>query len=209
MPKPKALTPAQAKRTIAHRFAGSKERPGIADRLRQLSTRFGLRSTRCFLVWTRFTGEHRGEGEETEIARVEILPTPRVSDSTAIARNPYSAGVLPVGALRVDQISAGAYTYDELRGVKIPGVGADEPMIPEDVSFFWEMVEDGRGDARPEPRRFRVLAGPSRSEGNVYQSILLDRISEDRNRGRTTNIGVDAAQLAEANSQDFDDDEDL
>lgn len=205
MPKPRPLTPAQAKRTIAHRFAGSKERPGIADRLRQLSTRFGLRSTRCFLVWTRFDGRNRGEGEEREIARVELLPTPRVGDETAIQRTAYGAGVLPVGAVRVDQISAGAYTEDELRGVRVPGAGGE--IVPEDVSFFWELVEDGRGDNPADPKRFRVLAGPSRNEGNVYQSVLLDRISEDRSRLRTTNIGVDRDQVDEVQAQDYDDED--
>src|SRR5690349_24199276 len=108
MPKPRPLTPSQARSSLAHRFTDR------ADRLRQLNTRFGLRSRRVFLVWTRFTGEERGEGKEQEIARVELLPTPRVTDATAVTRFGASAGVLPVGSLRVDQISAGAYTLDNL-----------------------------------------------------------------------------------------------
>lgn len=184
MPKPRPLTPAEAKRTLAHRFAG------LADRTRQLATKFGLRSKRVFLVWTEWSGSERGEGEERERARHELLPTPLVSDLTSVALNPYAAGKLPVGSVRVSEISA-TLTFDQLSGTRVPGrEGAGE--LPPNVDFFYEIVEDGRGDPEPVRQRFRRLAGPTRDEDNVAWSIVLERSSEDRDRHGRSNAGPDA-----------------
>lgn len=204
MPKLGPLSPIEAKRTLANRFAGSKDRVGIADRLRQLNTRFGLRAKRVFLVWTKWTGEQRGEGEERELARVELLPTPRISDLTGVVRNPYAAGFLPVGTVRVDQISAGRYTQDELRGLRVPGLPGENPRIPETVSFFYEVQEDGRDNEIPGiessnlRQRYRIYGGPNRHEGNVYQSVVLERMSEDRSRRGRSQVGPDADDTEEA-----------
>lgn len=173
VPKVRPLTGVEARRTLAHRFGG------IADRLRQLATNFGIRSRRCFLTWVRSTGEARGEGLEGVVERVEILPTPRVGDLTSLSLNPFSAGVLPIGSVRVDRISI-AYTLDQLEGRLIPGqsrqVGAPN------LDFFWEIVEDGRGDQPAERQRFRVLGRPHRDEGGVQWIVLLERMAEDLDR---------------------------
>lgn len=116
------LTAHQARTSLAHRLTAR------VDRLRQRLTSAGLRSDRVFLVWTTFSGAHRGEGEETEVARVELLPTPRVSDMTAVNFNPFSAGILPNGVIRVDRVS-GRMTEDQLRGLAIP-LGADGAPPP-------------------------------------------------------------------------------
>ena len=183
MPKPRPLTPAEAKGSLANRFSG------LVDRTRQLATKFGLRSKRVFLVWTRWTGSERGEGVEQEQARVEILPTPLVSDLTSVALNPYAAGKLPVGSIRVSEISL-SFTFDQLAGTKMPGrEGAG--AIPSNVDFFYEVVEDGRGDPEPVRQRFRRLGGPTREEDNVSWSLLLERSSEDRDRRGRSNAGPD------------------
>ena len=184
MPRPRPLTPSEAKRSLANRL-GLR----VADRLRQFSTRFGLRSRRVFLTWTQFTGAERGEGRERVIARIELLPTPKVADATTVMRMPFAAGVLPVGSLRVSLISV-AYTYDQLTGRRIPGRSDDGP-IPEPIDFFYELVEDGRGDDPAERQRFRVLGIPWRDEGNVGWSVLLERSSEDFARDGTSQIGID------------------
>src|SRR5690606_22489316 len=106
----------KARSTLAHRL-GLK-----ADRLRQKYTKFGLRSQRVFLCWSSWSGEERGEGDETLFARVEITPTPRVSDLNALNRRPYAAGVFKEGSVRVDQISAVVFTRDMLSGLVIPVV---------------------------------------------------------------------------------------
>ena len=183
MPRPRPLTPAEAKRSLANRL-------GLrgADRLRQFSTRFGLRSRRVFLTWSRFSGAERGEGTERVIARVEILPTPKVADATSVMRMPFAAGVLPVGSLRVSLISV-KFTADQLTGRRVPGRGS-EP-IAEPIDFFYELVEDGRGDDPAERQRFRVLGMPWRDEGNVGWNVLLERSSEDFARDGTSQIGID------------------
>lgn len=201
MPIPKPLSsPEAARRTLAHRLTPT------ADRLRQLNTRFGLRSKRVWLVWTRWTGEVRGEGEEQLLARVELLPTPRISDLGSLTRRPYLAGVFREGTVRVDQISAGAYTYDVLRGLSIPGpnsmapradqgaavrgLGAERTTDPR-VDFWYEVVEDGRGEDLPLRLRFRVLGGPSRAEGSLYWALTLELADEASNRtGAVNQIGV-------------------
>src|SRR5690606_19330758 len=149
-----------------------------------------------------------GEGTEQVIARVELLPTPRVSDLNAITRRPYSAGIFPEGSLRVDEISAGAYTRDMLVGLVIPGEAprggcGDSPCGPVHpldgiaveaktalgfpdqngierttnikTDFWYELMEDGRGDCPPHRQRYRVLGGPSRDENALGWSINLER----------------------------------
>lgn len=184
MPRPRPLTPSEAKRSLANRL-GLR----VADRLRQFSTRFGLRSRRVFLTWTRFTGAERGEGYERILARTEILPTPKVADATSVMRMPFAAGVLPVGSLRVSLISV-KFTLDQLTGRRIPGKADNEP-IPEPIDFFYELVEDGRGDNPAERARYRVLGVPWRDEGNVGWTVLLERASEDMARDGTSQIGID------------------
>lgn len=206
MPRPAPLTgPEAAKKTLAHRLTP------VADRLRQLNTRFGLRSKRVFLVWTEWTGVERGEGDERVIAELELLPTPRVSDLSALSRRPYAAGIFPEGSLRIDQISAGAYTKDVLTGKSIPlptttapradsgapvnGHGVERGTNPR-IDFWWEIQEDGRGDNPAERLRFRVFGGPTRVEGSLYWAANVELADEARNRaGTSTNIGVNAADL--------------
>lgn len=188
MSKPRPLTPQQARNSLAHRFGRR------ADSLRQLATRFGIRPDRVFLVWTRWSGARRGEGDETVTHRVEILPTPRVSDVTSLARRPWSVGILPEGTLRVDRISV-YFTEDHLSGLVIPSSPptvipsgeqvAGTPVEPREDpqrDFFWEIAEDGRGDALPDRRRFRLFAKPNRAAGSVEWAALLEPVSEPVNR---------------------------
>lgn len=221
MPAPKALTPDQAKRTIAARFAGRIGKVGLADRLRQLYTRFGLRSKRVFLVWTVSSGARRGAGTEKIVARVELLPTPKVSDLTAKALNPYSAGTLPVGTVRLQHVSA-ALSADVLTGRRIPQqVGNNSvgyqitgpvphqeergyaPPLPEDVMFFYEIVEDGRHESEPARARYRLAASPNLNEGGVYWDVLLEASSEDLARSGLSEIGVDPDQERQVLDADF------
>lgn len=206
MPRPAPLTgPEAAKRTLAHKLTP------VADRLRQLNTRFGLRSKRVFLVWTEWGGAERGEGDERILFELELLPTPRVSDLGSLTRRPYSAGVFPEGSLRVDQISAGAYTRDVLIGKSIPCSTTSAPRADQGspvnahglelgtnprIDFWWEIQEDGRGDDPAQRFRFRVFGGPSRIEGSLYWAVNLELADEARDRtGTETSIGVDAGDL--------------
>ena len=206
MPRPRPLTPEEARRTLAHRFAGR------VDRLRQLNTRFGLRPYRCFLVWTRWSGSERGEGHETVIdgGRLELLPTPKVRSLDNVAAQFFSGGVLPVGSLRVSEISA-LYTRDQLVGLAVPNGAftcANDPpnrdsafalpprpsvnSLPQPFDFYWEVAEDGRGDDPAARSKFRPAAWPNRNPGGVQWEMLLERVSSDANRDGSSTDGFDA-----------------
>jgi len=185
MPKPKALNPTEARATLAHRFGPR------ADRLRQFATKFGIRPHRVFLVWMKASGDERGEGREVEIMRIEILPTPKVTSLDSVALNPTTAGIVPLGSIRVEQVSS-TFTADQLTG-KIPEVtdGSDAKSIGEKFSFFYEVQEDGRGDD-PSPRwRYRLASTPMRRAEKVDWMLVLERISEDRTRDGKSQLGDD------------------
>lgn len=172
------LEPGQASRTLVARLVGTRDRVGVVDRARQVATRLGARPDRVFLVWTRHGGEEFGEGDEVEIARHEILPTPKVNDRSAVALNPYSAGRLPVGAVRVTEISAGRHREALLAGKELP----DGKPAPTGATFYFEIVDDGRDGNEPERRRFRLAATPARGPNGRDFEIVLERASADKAR---------------------------
>lgn len=210
MPKVRALTPDQARRTLANRFGPR------ADRLRQLNTNFGIRSKRVFLVWTEWKADERGEGEEVILSRVELLPTPRVSDLTAIQRRAFLQGALPDGSIRVDEISVARYTEDNLKGLVIPGDVPGQPgraVNPHgverdtkgNVSFFYEVVEDGRGDDPAARQRFNLNGYPARLESRLQFAVYLVRESKDMNRlGQPVPDGQDPSVPVDVGSGDDD-----
>ena len=174
MPTPRPLSPFQAKATLANRLGR------IADRVRQFSTSFGLRSYRIFLVWSTFTGEERGEGTEHEIQRIEILPTPRVAELTSLQAASYGAGVLGTGSLRADLISV-KLAESTLNGTFIPGRGQDTGSFPNGIDFWWELRSDGRGLDIPVPIRFRLAASPVLLPGQVGWAVVLEKQEEPTN----------------------------
>lgn len=191
MPKPAPLAPGQAQRTLAHRLAAR------VDRLRQFNTKFGIRSYRVFLVWSRWTGARRGEGREFELVRVEILPTPRVNDISGQVYRGWSAGVLPEGTLRITEISVHAFTSDNLTGRRIPAQYLEQAAVDHGaplrlrgselvddprVDFWWEVLEDGRGDDPSARQRYRRLGAPHRRETRFTWEVLLERASQESAR---------------------------
>jgi hypothetical protein len=201
-----ALSPEEARRTLINRMG-----PRV-DRLRQIAVRLGAFSKRVFLTWTVWSGEEQGSGQETIFAQVEILPTPRVVDLTSILRNPRTAGYYEEGSVRVDQISIATYTEDMLRGLVIPDLpqagcpgccapptprglplrtdGIERGAIPR-VDFFYQVVEDGRGDQPAERRRFRPQSLPYRDETNFQFAIILERADEELDRQDRSQVGAD------------------
>lgn len=188
MPKPRPLRPEELGRTLVGRFERKPGgAPGLADRLRQLHTKFGARSRRVFLVWTRWTGASPGEGTNEVFREVEILPTPAVSDLSGVALNPYSVGKIPIGTLRIDEVSA-ALSEETLLGRLVP---AGDGPIPAVYEFFYEVVEDGRSGGEPLRQRYRLLGQPARKETDICWTILVERASPDRLRD-----GAPSSELA-------------
>ncbi len=208
------LTPDRARRTLVARLAPT------ADKIRQLATKLGARPLRVFLVWTVAGGSERGGGEEETLAEIEILPTPFVADLSSLTLNPFAAGKYPVGSVRVSEVSMARFTLDVLRGDRLAlPVGATRGRGPirtapletfrsnvsgelleaERVSFFYEIVEDGRGDNPPARRRFRLFSEPHPNAESVEWILFLERTHEDRSRTRLSQEGVDPDQ-AESDS---------
>lgn len=175
MAKVGPLAPGRASKTLAHRFTR------VADNLRQLETKFGIRPYRCFLVWTRWDGGERGKGTPLEIGRTEILPTPNLKSLDNLALDPRAAGILPVGMVRLTEIST-SLTYEQLKGLAVPG----QPLldhIPQPFGFYYEVYEDDRSGVGAQVRRkFRPATEPNRDAENVQWTITLERVSEDSNR---------------------------
>lgn len=170
MPTPKPLTPSQAKRTLVARFG-----PRV-NRLRQLSTRFGLRPYRVFLVWYAWTGEEPGEGSYTEVKSIEILPTPQVSESTRY--DIRDGGKVMTGTYSVRKVSP-TLTEDLLRGQVYP---TTEKELPRNLEFFYELVEDGRGDSEPLRRKCKLDTPPFRLAGKLDWNLTLVHVDESNTR---------------------------
>ncbi len=181
MPKPRALSSLEARGTLVNRLTTR------VDRLRQFQTKFGMRSQRCFLVWTKYSGTERGEGREVEVARVEILPTPKVVGLDAVSRSPMAAGILPIGSIRLEEVSM-SLGFDLLTG-KVPPIAEGAVAIPEPFDFYYELMEDGRGDAQPVRSKFRLSGTPMLREENLDWVVLLTRESLDANRDGTSASG--------------------
>lgn len=182
--RPHGLTPEQAGRSLVHRLA-----PRI-DRIRQIPVNLGLRPDRVYLVWTRYTGDERGEGVEQELARIELLPTPKVSDQTAVTKNPFSAGTLPVGSVRLDHVSA-QYDFDTLNGWMPPASTEQGENVSQPSDFYYEIAKDGRAGGLTHRTKYRLLSTPSRVPGAVSWSITLERISEDAQPNGESSYGGD------------------
>jgi len=176
-----ALTPSQGKAALATRLSP------VADRIRNnIATRMGVNPYRVFLVHTAWAvnGE-RGEGTERELSRVELLPVPNVTSLDSIALSPGGAGLIQMGSLRISLISSTRYTHDQLIG-KLLAAGstsiAPGEQLPQNVNFFWEVTEDGRGDLDPVRRRFRVSSTPVLKTDSAQWQVMLEKQDGDRPR---------------------------
>jgi len=97
-----------------------------------------------------------------------------------------SAGMVPEGSVRIEKISP-SYTFDQLRGLWRPE--KHEDAIPEDTPFYYEVVEDGRGDPLPVRHRFRLLGLPARRAGKLDWTVTLQRVSGDNDRAGDSTYG--------------------
>ena len=165
------LTPTQAANTVTNRLGR------VADNIRQVATRLGARPYRCFLVWSTWDGGVRGEGNEIETARVEILPTPVVTSMDSIALNPQNIGLVQVGDVKVTEVSV-AFTEDTLLGRTNGATQVEQPY-----AFCWEVIEDGRHTGiLPVRTKFRVRGRPVLQADNAQWVVNLERVGDDRRR---------------------------
>lgn len=184
-----APSPEAARRSPANAVAAA------VDMARAAVARAGLRPYRLFLVWTASTGNERGDADEVEVQRVEVLPVPKIDGLDGQARNLTSGGVLPDGTVRVSRISVAQFDFDTLVGHVLPEAfktSGVEATFPRSYDFYYEMYEDGRtapplhctyrGGVPYVPGRtkWRVASVPSR---HPFEWVMtLERISEDADR---------------------------
>jgi len=102
MPQGGACSPA------GHRADGGllgRLAPTVARLRNRFNTAFGTKAYDVYLVWTRWGGSERGEGDEHPILQLELLPTPVVEDLASVAFQGTTGGILPVGSVRLTQVT--------------------------------------------------------------------------------------------------------
>lgn len=144
------------------------------DSIRQLYTDFGLRPYRVHSVVYRWTGGSVGRGVPEVISDREILPTPYLRETSGVAGELRTAGLVERGIVRLEQISP-RYTEDEVRGL------FHVTPLPGDQQGFIEVRIDAR-DGSTERRRFIVRGIPYRDAGGFQWRAGLLRQDEDRTR---------------------------
>lgn len=141
--------------------------------------KLGFRPYQVFLVWTKWTGDERGDGYERVICRTPLLPIPEVLDLTAVAKQTGGAGRYRAGSVRLNGISM-SYTQELLEGKVVPEKREDE--VPEPYEFFYEIVEDGRHGPQPLRGRFVLTSTPFLDVANQQWTLTLDKQSGDMGR---------------------------
>jgi hypothetical protein len=164
--RPRLISPGEAKSSLASKLASR------VDRLRQIDTRLGFRPYQVYLVWTKWDGDERGDGDQRVVCRAPLLPNPMVQSLDALNKVSSGAGRYPAGTVRVTEVSA-TYTLEMLTGKVLPD--RPEDQIPEPYQFFFEVVEDGRHGCEPDRKRFALAAEPHLDAGN-FQWILVLQI---------------------------------
>ena len=172
MADPKFTKPdgAAMKKTLLRRLVP------LADRARDLATKFGARPYRIRLVRTRWSGDYRGDGVESITSIIELLPVPRVLGLDGLTNQMMPVGTNEQGDLQVDNIS-GRYTEEQLSGLN------DDGSPPDDTEQFWWEIEFTRDDGRPsDKRRFAMSSPPTYNPTGLEWTVALTRLQGDRDR---------------------------
>ena len=172
------LRPDEVKQTLAVRLV-----PTI-DKIRQLSTKFGLRPYRVFLVHVQWTGERIGLGTPIEISRREVQPTPRIRDMSSTIEMLSAFGRLEEGAITVDKISP-LWSEDDLLGATPDLIETSLPRAGKhNCEFFWEVQENRPVSPPPVPRRYAPASTPTLSRGGMSWRMVLTKQSVNRTRNQ-------------------------
>jgi hypothetical protein len=152
---------------------------GTVDNVRDLFTSLGARQYEVTLIWTRWSGGERGVGFETVVHALQILPTPEISDLTAVSRELQAIGMEESGGIKISEISP-RFDEDTLIGRAVVGpLGAP---IPEDVSFYWEVAYTSAPESPSLRRRFVPKSAPNSDPTAFEWTIELLRAAGDRGR---------------------------
>jgi hypothetical protein len=163
-------TSLQLNKTLARRFIP------LADKLRDLMTKFGLRPYKVRIMRVKWSSGQRGVGVPSIVQEIHILPTPLISDLTSLQEIVHPVGLDEMGSIQLSEVS-GTFTEDDLMGR-----GSDGESIPSDDEVFFEIEfprPDGKASTR---RRFYMTSPPHYHAGRLQWIIRLERAHEDRDR---------------------------
>ncbi len=163
------VSSSQAKKTLARGFIG------LADSLRDMLTRFGLRTYKVTIVKVEWSGNRRGRGTPQVVSELVVLPTPKISAVDSLSEIVQSGGGLESGTLELTQIS-GRFSEEQLRGL-----GSDGEAIPPNQEFFYE-IEFFPHEGPSVKRRFIPSGPPAYYPGRLGWSIKLARSYDNRDR---------------------------
>jgi hypothetical protein len=145
----------------------------VADRVRDLFTKFGMRPYKVRVVRVRWSSGQRGVGTPVIEAALDLLPTPLVQDLTTMTEIVQPIGLDEVGVISVSEIS-GRFTDAQLRVMKEDG---QAPGPDEEV--FYE-IEFPKPDGSSDKRRFYLRAAPHYFAGKFYWQVRLEKAHADR-----------------------------
>jgi hypothetical protein len=150
---------------------------GCVDHLRDIEVCLGQRTTRVFLVWTRWSEGVRGEGHEQVIREVELLPLPEVGPVKSLDISVQNIGSAELGTTEIRKISP-RFTENFLMGR-----AQDGTPIAQDQNFYWETVTPD-GSLHPPRRRWFPKSPPTRDDDDFQWVIRLVKVSENRTAQR-------------------------
>lgn len=163
-------TSLQLNKTLARRFIP------LADKLRDMMTKFGLRPYKVRIMRVKWSGGMRGVGAAFVTNELHLLPTPLISDLNTLTDVVEVVGLTEVGSIQLSEVS-GRFSEDELMGRD-----EDGNPVPADEEFFYE-VEFPRSDGKASTRRrFYMRSPPQYHAGKLQWTIRLEKASEDRDR---------------------------
>lgn len=146
----------------------------VADSVRGLNTKLGLRPYTVRLVHTRWSGRRRGTGVELVARETDIVPTPAIQDMAMLRDLLVAPGRDEQGEVRITEISM-RFTEDQLMGRNPDG------SVAADLDFFWEVLFP-QADGSAIRRRFTPSGPPILQPDKQQWVIDLLRASEDRMR---------------------------
>lgn len=145
----------------------------VADRIRNLYTKFGMRPYTVRVVRVRWSDENRGVGTPQVIKELDILPTPLVLDMSTMTEIVQPVGLDEVGMILVTEIS-GRFTDNDLRYLDPSG----KPPDPSEEVFY--EIEFKKPDGTGDKRKFWLRSAPHYFAGRFMWQIRLERAHQDR-----------------------------
>jgi hypothetical protein len=153
----------------------------VADNLRDLQVKLGIRTYQVRIIKTRWTGGYRGDGVEIIVSSMDVLPTPLVDNVGNLSEQVQSYGLVEDGTMQISEIS-GRYTESEVLGWASPS----QPPA-DDEQVFWEVEypqTDGRGVRK---RRFLPITAPAYNAENLQWTVTVTRSNPERGIGGELN----------------------